>query len=74
METMIKPFVKCVACGAVRTGNGEDVACRVHQLEAENKRMREALECLLLEVESLLFSDNWAMKKAHKALQPSEAK
>lgn len=41
---MIKRFRQCVACKAVRTENGEDVAVRVVDLEIENARLREALE------------------------------
>ena len=43
---MIKRFVQCVACRSFRTENGEDVARRVSQLEAENARLREALKVI----------------------------
>ena len=41
---MSNPVLMCVACGSFRSMNGEDVARRVHQLEAENARLRKALE------------------------------
>lgn len=52
-----KKFIKCIACGSLRTTNGEDIANKVNLLEDENARLREALSFTLNAAEILYKPD-----------------